>query len=113
MLRAIRLLKVALAAVVGAVLSYVPAVLYSVHQYIDSRTTVLPFPHHIPNMPGGVSLRFAMVQDVLHERFARHGRAYYTERNRRAREDLARLELGDRSFALMDDLGVGLDHLGE
>jgi hypothetical protein len=60
-----------------------------------------------------VSLRFAMVQDVLTERFARHGRAYYAERNRRAREELARLEAGDRAFALTDDLGAGLDHLGE
>jgi hypothetical protein len=60
-----------------------------------------------------VSLRFAMVQDVIHERFARHGRAYYAERNRRARDELAKLEPGDRAFGLMDDLGAGLDHLGE
>ena len=32
-----------------------------------------PYPHHIPKTPGNVSLRFAMVHDVLHERFPRHG----------------------------------------
>ena len=28
-------------------------------------------------------MRFAMVHDVIHERFPRHGSAYYEERNRR------------------------------
>ena len=78
---------------VGGVVSIVPAAIYSWNHYTDSRTMALPFPHHIPKTPGGVSLRFAMVQDVIHERFARHGRAYYAERNRRAREDLAGLEI--------------------
>ena len=32
-----------------------------------------PLPHHVPEHAGGVALRFAMVQDVLTERFARHG----------------------------------------
>jgi hypothetical protein len=74
-----------------------------------------PYPHHIPKYPGGVSLRFAMVHDVLHERFPRHGTAYYQERNslvRRALEegkDLPR----DKRFALLDDLGVGLEFVGE
>jgi hypothetical protein len=73
---------------------------------------VLPYPHHIPKSPGGVSLRFAMVQDVIHERFARHGPEYYRERNRRVRELLNRLPAEDR-YALLDDLGAGLNHLGE
>src|SRR5262245_7666246 len=47
-----------------------------------------PLPHQIPKYPDGISLRFAMVHDVLHERFARHGPAYYRERNRRVREAL-------------------------
>src|SRR5262249_30044 len=42
----------------------------------------LPYPHVVPKIEDGASLRFAMVHDVLHERFPRHGRAYYLERNR-------------------------------
>ncbi len=79
-----------------------------------------PLPQHIPKYEGGVSLRFAMVHDVIHERFARHGSAYYTERNRRARLALAteRSKQGaDKPspayFALFDDLGAGLDYLGD
>src|SRR6266540_4467041 len=51
-----------------------------------------PYPHHIPKTPGNVSLRFAMVHDVLHERFPRHGKAYYAERNRRVRPALDELK---------------------
>ena len=83
--------------------------------------TAYPYPHHVSKYPGGVSLRFAMVHDVLHERFPRHGREYYVERNRLAREALGKapnLQTADRAtqekyFSLMDDLGVGLDLLGE
>jgi hypothetical protein len=78
-----------------------------------------PLPHHLPKHPGGVSFRFAMVHDVLHERFPRHGPAYYRERNRRTRLRLAHLERrqpeGSRAagyFDLLDDLGAGLDALG-
>jgi hypothetical protein len=78
---------------------------------------VLPMPHLFPKYPGGITLRFAMVHDVLHERYARHGRDYYIERNRRARESLKTLsdESPDteKAFALMDDLGVGLDSVTE
>jgi len=72
-----------------------------------------PLPHHIPKYPGGVSLRFAMVHDVIHERFPRHGEAYYQERNRRARETLAARKgpPDEAAFALMDDLGAGFDFL--
>jgi hypothetical protein len=60
-----------------------------------------------------VSLRFAMVHDVLHERFARHGRDYYLERNRRVREELKDRKPDARTFALMDDLAVGLEFAGD
>src|SRR5438105_11913348 len=78
-----------------------------------------PLPHHIPKQPGGITLRFAMVHDVLHERYARHGDAYYQERNRLARDELKR-ELAQRPeqftrspryFDLLDDLAVGLARL--
>jgi hypothetical protein len=71
-----------------------------------------PLPHHVSKFDGGVSLRFAMVHDVLHERYARHGTAYYQERNRNARAELARPDLPiDKCLALADDLGAGLDAL--
>src|SRR5262249_8946433 len=79
-----------------------------------------PLPHHIPKYPGGVSLRFAMVHDVIHERFARHGQAYYEERNRRVRQELDRRK-GEQSLqrmpsadylALFEDRGAGLDYVG-
>src|SRR5262249_32259184 len=58
---------------------------------------------------------------VLTERFAKHGPAYYTERNRQVRAELedmkARRQPGDKPdekyFALFDDLGVGLEALGD
>jgi hypothetical protein len=78
-----------------------------------ARVRVLPYPHHVPKSPGGVSLRFAMVQDVLTERYAHHGRAYYLARNRVAREDLARLPPGGPWDAASDDLAAGLDGLGD
>jgi hypothetical protein len=71
-----------------------------------------PLPHHIPKYEGGISLRFAMVHDVIHERYPRHGEAYYRERNRLARQGLASGRLHDEAFfALFDDLGAGLDAL--
>jgi hypothetical protein len=79
-----------------------------------------PYPHHIPKYRGGVSLRFAMVHDVIHERYPRHGPPYYAERNRLVRKALDRVpEPGGESkglapyFALLDDLGVGLEFVGE
>ena len=61
-----------------------------------------PLPHHVPKYPGGVSFRFAMAHDVIHERFSRHGPAYYRERDRITREKLRRLASDDpASFALV------------
>ena len=77
-----------------------------------------PLPHQIPKYPGGVSFRFAMVHDVIHDRYPRHGKAYYRERNRRIlaaiekNKDAEGLPPADQ-FDLIDDLGVGLDSLGE
>jgi len=74
----------------------------------------IPLPHHVPKYPGGASFRFAMAHDVLHERFPKHGPAHYRERNRLTREQLARLAPDDpAAFPLADDLGAGLDRLGQ
>ena len=77
-----------------------------------------PLPYHIPKYPGVASLRFAMVHDVVTERYARHGPAYYEERNRLTRRALAEEQerMGNvpspKFFELTDDLAAGLDYLG-
>src|SRR5262245_52358914 len=78
------------------------------------RIYTAPMPHHVPKYPGGVSLRLAMVHDVLHERFPRHGPTFYRERERLAREKLKSLDPdSDQALALADDIGAGLERLGE
>ncbi|WP_337176045.1 hypothetical protein [Paludisphaera sp.] len=70
-------------------------------------------PHHVPEHAGGVPFRFAMAHDVIHERFAKHGLAYYRERDRVVREKLAALAPDDpATFPLLDDLAVGVERLG-
>lgn len=72
-----------------------------------------PSPHHTPEHAGGVPFRFAMAHDVIHERFAKHGPAYYLERDRIVREKLAALAPDDpAAFPLLDDLAVGVERLG-
>jgi hypothetical protein len=77
------------------------------------RIYYITLPHHVPPTPGGVSFRFAMVHDVLHERFPKHGAEYYRERERLARRRLAQIAPdSDEAFELIDDIGVGLERLG-
>jgi hypothetical protein len=72
-----------------------------------------PLPHHVPEHPGGISFRFAMVHDVIMERFPKHGPAFYRERDRLTRLELARLKPGDPTWLdAADDLAVGLERLG-
>ena len=79
--------------------------------FLDERA---PLPHHVPEHAGGVSLRFAMVQDVLTERFARHGAAYYQARLQFDEGRLAALAADDPArFPLLDDLGVARERLGQ
>jgi hypothetical protein len=78
----------------------------------------VPYPHVVPKTENGVSLRFAMVHDVLHERFPRHGRAYYLERNRLTQKALDAGQAANDPAAsdtspFVDDLAVGLEFAGE
>jgi hypothetical protein len=88
-----------------------PASIFEQHIY--------PLPHHFPHYPDGVSLRFAMAHDVIHERYPWHGPAYFEERNRLARKGIKEEESkGDgkptpRYWDLVDDLAVGLDRIGK
>jgi hypothetical protein len=113
----VRLCLVALAALIGGVLGAV----FPVPDYFHPEPAAsYPMPYHVPKYPGGVSLRLAMVHDVIHERFPRHGPAYYEERNRLATaetqaeeaEQAAGKKPSARYYGLLDDLGVGLERLG-
>jgi hypothetical protein len=78
-------------------------------------------PHQISKYKDGISLRFAMVDDVLHQRFPMHGADYYAHRNAEVQADLAKRNPGDLQsistsgayWGLLDDLAVGYVHLGE
>ncbi len=78
-----------------------------------------PLPHHLPKIFGNLTLRFAMVHDVIHERFPAHGKDYYRARNREVEKALATLNVAAKGkeaeeyFRLTDDLAVGLEFLGE
>jgi hypothetical protein len=96
----------------------VPFAFRVVRAALPTRTVFYPLPHQIPRYPGGVSFRFAMVHDIIHDRYPRHGKAYYQERNRRVLATIAKHKGADGlpppdQFDLIDDLGVGLDSLGD
>jgi hypothetical protein len=70
-------------------------------------------PHHVPKYPAGLSFRFAMAHDVVHERYPKHGPAYFRERERLAREKLARLDPNcTDALAANDDLAVAFYRQG-
>src|SRR5262245_54618959 len=78
------------------------------------RLELVPLPHHVPKSPAAASFRFAMAHDVIHERYPKHGPAFYRERERLARERLAQIPAdSDEAFGLADDIGTGLDRLGK
>ncbi len=71
-------------------------------------------PHHVPKSPGELSLRFAMVHEVVHERFPKFGPQHYEARNRLTREKLTALAPDDAAaWPLADELAVGLVRLGK
>lgn len=111
-----RLLIVAVLAgvgsVVGAAVGLRAAILPNMAHFPFLAERV-PLPHHVPEHAGGVALRFAMVQDVLTERFARHGPAYYEARLQLDEGRLAALAADDPArLPLLDDLGVDRERLG-
>jgi hypothetical protein len=113
------LVLVAIAAGLGAYVGLVAGFAKN-SPMVDVRYYAYPLPHCVPKYPDGISLRFAMIHDVLHERYTRHGEPYFRERNRRVRESLRQIETeqgpnptSNEYFALFDDLGAGLDALKE
>jgi hypothetical protein len=81
-----------------------------------------PLPHQVPKYPGGISLRFAMVHDVIHERYPKHGPDYYRHRTAAALAQIEKLKaspppttrpIDSPEWPLLDDIAVGHVNLGE
>jgi hypothetical protein len=73
-----------------------------------------PLPHHVSPHPKGVSFRFSMVHDIIHERYPKHGPAFYEERERLARLRLAKIHPESKeALDLMDDIAAGLARRGK
>src|SRR5438876_1051889 len=105
-----RLVLLALAAFVGFVPGcIITAVAGARRSELPPRAEYYPLPHHVPKYPAGLSFRFAMAHDVVHERYPKHGAAFHLERERLTREKLAKLDTDDKStFPLADDLAASL-----
>lgn len=87
----------------------------------------LPLPHRIPHAEGALTLRYAMVHDVLLECYRRHSRAWYRRRNAESRRKIEKWKRRIRNqspdnvskhdqetlFEAYDNLGVGLERLGQ
>jgi hypothetical protein len=72
-----------------------------------------PLPHHVPKYPAGLTFRFAMAHDVIHERYPKHGPAYLRERERLTRAKLARLDPNSSdALSATDDLAAAVFRLG-
>jgi len=68
-----------------------------------------PAPHHVPPQAGGIAFRFAMIHDVLHERYPKHGIAYYREMEHLTRIRLAELPPDvPLAYLATDDLAIAL-----
>jgi hypothetical protein len=82
-----------------------------------SQDHAYPLPHHVPTYPGNLTLRFAMVHDMIHERFSHHGPDYYRARNQTVENSLGKEptekgNLAEQYLQKLDDRGVGLEFLG-
>ncbi|MCH8922797.1 MAG: hypothetical protein IIA67_06575, partial [Planctomycetes bacterium] len=78
-----RLRKVLLTAIIGALVGLVLG--YLGHLSLRPVHVQVPPPHHWSKQPEGTSLRFAMVHDTLHQRYFKHGKAYFEHPNRDSR----------------------------
>lgn len=114
--------KLLIAALVGGLLGGIFGSMLEIGVARSDQPARVPLPHQVAKERGGISLRFAMVHDVIHERFPRHGKDYFQARNAAARAIVDRLVESRNTLpeegwtqleAAMDDLIVGCVHLGE
>ena len=86
---------------------------------LGPRSRLEPAAYCVSKIPGGTSLRLAMVHDVLNERYLRHGNAWYARRNADARQIMAdeppapSTVPSEKYLSAMDDLAVGLEQIGQ
>ena len=83
---------------------------------LEQRVEAFPANYRLPRIPGGIPLRMAMIHDVIHERYLKHGTAWYETRNTQARAVIAVEEAKDgaapeKFWDAYDDLAVGLERL--
>src|SRR5262245_58852442 len=104
----------AVAAGAAFVLGGCGGMIFTLHSR-DSKPAVTTheLPHHVPKYPAGLAFRFAMAHDVIHERYPKHGPAFWSERERLTREKLAKLDPDSTAaLAAVDDLAVALHRQG-
>ncbi len=85
----------------------------------EGRVVAEPAPYRVALMPDGTALRVAMVYDVVHQRFPRHGPAWSEAVVARSIARVEQTEARDpaalfepASLEAFDDWGVALDRLG-
>jgi hypothetical protein len=110
MSRGLRLLWTLVAAAVAFIPGGLVGAAFVNSKFFPEEIESVPLPHHIPKSANVVSFRFAMAHDVIHERFPKHGPAFYRERERLAREKLASaaVDFADKLVAY-DDIAAGLE----
>src|SRR5262245_720455 len=114
MSRGMRLLLALLAGAVAFVLGCFFGAGVAGGNRFPGRVESVPLPHHVPKSPTAATFRFAMAHDVIHERYPKHGPAFYRERERLAHPRLAQIpENSDEAFGLIDDIAVGMVRTGK
>lgn len=87
---------------------------------LGSRTKIIPAAYRVPKIPGGTPLRMAMVHDILHERYLRHGTAWHVRRMEFSRTSIEQTTEEQPStrpspewLGTLDDMGVDLESVGQ
>ncbi len=112
-----RVVRVGVVAALFGVLGFLFAALYGFVQ--KGPIEAYPAPWRIALTPDGTALRMAMVYDVVHQRFPKHGPAWHEAVVERSKARIAQVEATDPAglfepdvLDLFDDQAVALDRLG-
>ncbi|MCB9539280.1 MAG: hypothetical protein H6704_23950 [Myxococcales bacterium] len=111
-----RVVRVGVVATLFGVLGFLGAALYGFVQ--KGPIEAYPAPWRIALTPDGTALRLAMVYDVVHQRFPKHGPAWHEAVVERSKARIAQVEATDPAglfepdvLDLFDDQAVALDRL--
>lgn len=112
-----RVVRVGVVAALFGTLGFLSAVFYGFVQ--QGPIEAYPAPWRIALTPDGTALRLAMVYDVVHQRFPKHGPAWHEAVVERSTARIAHVEATDPAglfqpdaLDLFDDQAVALDRLG-